>query len=164
MGGERIHAFCDHAQNAGIYSVFLCTTYCARVWSNTRCHKRPCPKHRYLQLLRLCTTYCARVWSNTRCYKHPCLWRPCPKHQYLQRICLLVQHIVQVALSFVKKCVKRTHHKKHTKPSKTIVIFDTRSYLMRFCRPCQYFRHFMRLNFAHSTFRGSRQRRKGAQI
>ena len=34
------HAFGDHAQNRGISSVLpLCTTYCARMWNKTRCHK-----------------------------------------------------------------------------------------------------------------------------
>ena len=45
--------------------------------------------------LPLCTTYCARMWSNTRCHKHPCLRRPCPKHWYLQQFCFFVQHTAQ---------------------------------------------------------------------
>ena len=52
-GGEEnnIHvtAFGDHVQNTGIR-------------------------------LLLGTTYCARMWSKTHCHKHPCLWRACPNH------------------------------------------------------------------------------------
>ena len=63
----------------------LCTTYRAKMWSKTRCHKhpclwRPCPKHCIYSVIVFCTTYCARMWSKTRCHNHPCLWRPCPKH------------------------------------------------------------------------------------
>ena len=62
-----IYAFGDHAQNTGVFTAFLL----------------------------LCTTYCARMWSKTRCHTHPCLWRPCPKHGYLQHFCFFVQHTAQ---------------------------------------------------------------------
>ena len=50
----------------------------------------------------VCTTYRARLWNKTRCHKHPCVLRPCPKHWYLrpkhwylQHFCHFVQHIAQ---------------------------------------------------------------------
>ena len=70
----HVTAFGDHAQNTGIHSTFA-----------------------------LCTTYCARMWSKTSCHKHLCFWRACPKHGYLQRFCLCVHHTVHVVLSFCVK-------------------------------------------------------------
>ena len=63
----------------------LCTTYCARMWNKTRCHKRtclsrPCQKMLVFTAFRpLCTTYCARMEQDkTGFHKHPYLWQPCP--------------------------------------------------------------------------------------
>ena len=53
-GGDKNVMF--HAQNAFIYSAFA-----------------------------FCTTYCARMWNKTRCHKHPCRGDPCPKRRYLPR-------------------------------------------------------------------------------
>ena len=139
-----------------IYSIFcfLYNTYCARMWSKTRCHKHSC------------TTYCARMWSNTSCHKHLCFWRACPKHRYLQRFMPLCTAYCAHSAFLLRKTPAAPGnipnlHKNYS------VISDTRSCLMRgLCRPCQYFRHFMSLNapcFAHSSLRGSRKRHKGGQ-
>ena len=29
-----------------------------------------------------CTTYCARMWSRTSCHKHLCFWRASPKQRF----------------------------------------------------------------------------------
>ena len=49
----------------------------------------------FTAFLLLFATYCARMWSKTRCHWHPCLWRPCPKHWYLQHFRFFVQHTAQ---------------------------------------------------------------------
>ena len=60
-----VHAFCDHAQNTGIYAKKLVFTAFSP----------------------LCTTYCTRMWNKKSIHKRPCLRRPCPKHWYLQCFC-----------------------------------------------------------------------------
>ena len=49
----------------------------------------------FTAFLPLCTTYCASMWSKTRCHKHPCLGATMPQALIFTAFCPFVQYTVQ---------------------------------------------------------------------
>ena len=155
MGGgggqdNNVHvtAFGDHAQNTGIYSIF-CSLYNilrTEVEQDTLSQafmynilRKDVEQNKLSQASMLLASM-PKTLAFTACL--PLCTAYCARSAMLLRKMSAANETYQTFKNY-------------------FVISDTRS-----CRPCQCFRHFMSLNapfFAHSTLRGSRKRRKGAQ-
>ena len=100
---HKLHAFGDHTQHTGIYSIL------ASLYNLLRKDVEQDTLLQASMLLAIMpkTLVCLQHFcffvqhtaqgcgARQRCHKCPCLRRPCPKHWYLQHFCFFVQHTAQ---------------------------------------------------------------------
>ena len=117
-----VHAFCDHAENTRIYSVFAsCTAYC-KVMLDVSCTRHSVTSVQVLfehaqntgiynvlaSLHNKLQQDVGCVWNQTRCDEHTELSRTYRECWNVRHDCFFPQHTAQACLCYHKRVSKRT--------------------------------------------------------